>query len=792
MDNLDKVRARQQGEKNRAGAPGLKKREDSMRREGTVTAAKQNTAPQKGSRKKKKKHSTFGIVFKVVALLLIAIVIFCAVWVALTIDFSFGDNLSGLNLNLSSTVYYIDEDGNPKRFEEFEAGENRIWVSIDKMPKHLQDAFVAIEDQRFYKHHGVDLKRTTGAVINYVFKGDSSYGGSTITQQLVKNITNDKERTKTRKIREMIRSVILESKMSKEQILEMYMNTIYLSQGSYGVQAAANAYFSKDVSELTIAESACIAGITQYPSLYDPILQPENNAKKQKLVLEKMLELEFITEDEFNEALNEKLKIRSGEEVAERVHSYFLDQLFEVLLEDLMEKGYSEQFASNMIYNGGLKIYSTVDPKVQSAMEEVFENDANFPGSGENKPQSAMIISDPKTGQIKGVVGGRGKKDGNRVLNRVSQTTRQPGSSIKPIAVYAPALDLGLITMSTDVEDSPFELGNWKPKNSGGGFRGWVTVRDAVTWSYNIPAIRVLETLTVDKSYEYLTERLNLTTLVPSSDKNLPALALGGLTDGVNMVEINAAYTTFANGGKYIEPSLYTKVYDVDGRVILEKTPKENRAFSEETAYITSMLLKNVVTSGTGGGAQISNMDTCGKTGTTDDNKDRWFIGYTPYYVGSVWFGYDKPKTLPSSSGNPSLAAWKKVMDKIHEPLPAKHFVKPDSVEKLTVCSRTGKKPSSSCPVVTEFVSTRIASEQCNGVHERIGTMSEEELEEEFEKSGYKHNYNLENMEESEYFYLSEIPPSDHTDIEEPSPPPVEDPPSTGNSDEGIPTIVLP
>lgn len=749
MDNLDKVRARQQSSKGKFANDAASKKTESSKKIATSTAGKPKTTAKRGTDKNKKKHDIFGIVFKVSVLLLIAIIIFCVIWIAKNIDFTFGDNLSSLNLNLSSTVYYIDDDGNPKVFEKFEAGENRVWVSIDKVPKHLQDAFVAIEDQRFYKHHGVDLKRTTGAVINYVFKGDSSYGGSTITQQLVKNITSDNERTKARKIREMFRALILESKMSKEQILEMYMNTIYLSQGAYGVESAANAYFSKDVSELTLAESACIAGITQYPSSYDPILNPENNEKKRKLVLEKMLELGFINEDEYDEAIKEKLKFRSGKEKVQNIQSYFSDHLFEVLLEDLMEEGYSEQFATNMIYNGGLKIYSTVDPDVQRAMEDVFENEASFPAvSGETKPQSAMVISDPKTGQIKGIVGGNGKKDGNRVLNRVSQTTRQPGSSIKPISVYAPAIELGIITPSTQVEDSPLEIGSWKPKNSNGDFRGWVSVKTAVAWSYNIPAIRVLEELTVDKSFKYLKEKLHISTLVSSktkngkvySDKSLPSLALGGLTDGVNMLDMNAAYTALANGGMYIEPTVYTKVYDADGRILLEKEPEKSRAFSEETAYITSLLLKEVVTSGTGGGAQISNMDTCGKTGTTDEDKDRWFIGYTPYYVGSVWYGYDIPKSLPYSGTNPSLSAWKKVMTKVHESLPAKHFIQPDGVEKMAVCSRTGKKPADTCTVVTEYVSKSTARQKCSGEHGYIGT-----------KSSYEYYENLdENDEEGE------------------------------------------
>lgn len=726
MDSLDKVRARQRAKQftNSAEAPA--------NANAANTHGKPTPSAKKTRKRKRRKHAALGIIIKILVLMIIAVVIFSGIWVAKNIDFTFGDNLSSMNLNLSSTIYYTDEDGNQKRYEQFVAAENRIWVSIDKIPENLQDAFVSIEDQRFYKHHGIDLKRSIGAAANYILKGDSSYGGSTITQQLVKNITNDRERTKSRKIREMLRAVVLESKISKEQILEMYMNTIYLSQGANGVEAAANIYFAKDVSELSLAECACIAGITQNPANYDPLTNPENNAEKRKVILKKMLELEHISKTEYDSALKEELVFKHGEEKVQKVQSYFLDALYETLLSDLTEKGYSEQFATNMLYNGGLKIYATVDPNVQKTMEKVYSSDSTFPKfSGSVQPESAMVVSDPKTGQVKGIVGGRGAKTANRVLNRATQTPRQPGSSIKPIAVYAPAIDLGLITEGTSVEDSPLEIDGWEPKNSDRRYRGYVTVKNAVAYSYNIPAIRVLEKLTVDKSFKYLKNKLHMDTIISSetkngkvySDKNLSSLALGGLTNGVTVMDMNAAYSAFANEGKYIEPSLYTKVYDADGRLLLEKEPRTNEAFSDETAYLMNLLLQGVVKNGTGVGAQISNMDTCGKTGTTDDSKDRWFIGYTPYYVGSVWFGYDIQKTI-SASGNPALNAWRSVMTEIHKDLAAKHFKQPSGVEKMTVCTNTGLKPSSNCSRTTVYANKAFASEPCSGKHEHIGTKS--------------------------------------------------------------------
>ena len=727
MDSLDKVRARQRAKRlSGSNADDASKNKISNGHSADKSSAKTS------KKKRKHKRRILGTAVKIFVLMFLAMTVFSGIWIAKNIDFSFGDNLSSLNLNLSSTVYYTDEDGNQKRYEQFVAAENCIWVSIDKIPEDLKDAFVSIEDQRFYKHHGVDIKRSVGAAINYVLKGDSSYGGSTITQQLVKNITNDKERTKSRKIREMLRAIVLESKISKEQILEMYMNTIYLSQGANGVEAAANTYFAKDVSELSLAECACIAGITQYPSMYDPIVNPENNSKKQKLVLGKMLELGHITKDEYDEAISEKLVFKQGKEKVQKVQSYFLDALFETLLDDLMEKGYSEQFATNMLYNGGLKIYATVDPDVQKTMEDVYTSESTFPKfSGNTQPESAMVVSDPKTGQVKGIIGGRGEKTANRVLNRATQTPRQPGSSIKPIAVYGPAIDLGLITEGTTVEDSPLNINGWEPKNSDRRYHGYVSVKSALAHSYNIPAVRVLEKLTVDRSYKYLKNKLHMDTIISSetkngkvySDKNLSSLALGGLTNGVRVIDMNAAYSAFANGGKYIEPSLYTKVYDADGRLLLEKKPETNEAFSAETAYLMDLLLQEVVKSGTGYGAQIPNMDTCGKTGTTDDSKDRWFIGYTPYYVGSVWFGYDIQKTI-AGGGNPALTAWRSVMTQIHKPLDEKHFKQPSGVEKMTVCTNTGLKPTYSCSRTTAYVNKEYASEMCSGKHEHIGTKS--------------------------------------------------------------------
>ncbi len=614
------------------------------------------------------------------------------------------------NLDFSSVVYYIDEETQqPVEYDRMYAEQNRIWVDIENTPPMLRKAFVAIEDERFDKHHGVDWKRTFGATLSFIFKGNSSYGGSTITQQLIKNVTGENERSPIRKIQEIVRALNLEQKMSKDQIIEMYMNTIYLGQGCHGVQTASNIYYSKDVSELSLAECASIAGITQYPSRYDPLVNYEAHKEKQEVVLAKMLELEFITQEEYDEAIAEELKLVKGtaKTVKTKVQSYYTDQIVLDVMNDLMTRNkMSESAATKAIFKGGLKIYANIDPKVQSAMEAVFTKDGNFPGGGSTKPQSAMVVLDPYTGQVKGIVGGRGEKTGNRVLNRATQSLRQPGSAIKPIAVYAPALEYGIISPATMVADTPITIGDWSPKNSDNDFMGPVTVRVAIERSRNIPAVRVLDKLGVDDSYDFMTKNLGFTSLVSSekredgetySDKFLSSLGLGGLTDGVSVMEMTAAYAPFVNQGIYTKPTTYTKVIDSSGRVILENKPETHRAMSETTAYSMAHMLSGVVRSGTGTAAGLANgVFAGGKTGTTTKDIDRWFAGFTPNYVGVVWFGYDSPKSM-SGLGNPCVSVWKKVMDAIHAGKSVNSLTQPSNMVSRVICQESGKIATQSC-----------------------------------------------------------------------------------------------
>ena len=623
-------------------------------------------------------------------------------------------DIEALSLDYSSQICYLDDEGNERTYTTISSEQNRIWVDAEEIPQNMKDAIVAIEDERFYTHKGFDIKRTTKAFFVYlknkITRQPTSFGGSTITQQLVKNVTNRRDRTAARKILEISGAVNLERKLEKDEILELYLNTIYLSQGCNGVQTASHKFFGKPVAELNLAECASIAGITQFPSLYDPLVNPESNKEKQEVVLKKMLELGFIKQAEYDEAVAYELKFSEfdPEEMATGViNSYFTDHIIDTVTKDLIELGYSEAMASKMIYSGGLRIISTIDPNVQAAAEEVFENTKNFPNSeGEGHAQASIVVMDPYTGGIKGLVGGIGKKTGNLVLNRATQTLRQPGSTIKPIGVYAPAFEKGIINPADIYQDKPLTYGEWSVRNYDRSFSGPVSVRHALRRSLNTIPVQILDEMGADYSFNFLTRKLGITSLVKNetnaqgkvfSDIGLSQLALGGLTHGVSVMELTAAYVPFVNRGIYTEPHCYTEVYDAKGDKILSIEPDHVMAMSEQTAYVTSMLLKEVVTSGTGGGAGLaSGMFTAGKTGTTSDNHDRLFVGYTPHYVASVWYGYDTPKSIVAS-GNPCIPAWKTVMTKINADKEKITLKAPVGVKYMSYCTRTGDLPGEFC-----------------------------------------------------------------------------------------------
>lgn len=739
-DSTDVPRRRRQGSSRSSGSPAA--RNTVRRADATQNKKTAGTTPRRKKKPKKQLTEKQLRFRRRLRLTLFTIIfVFIVVGAGMTIGMyaavsrEIKDmNIQTLALNYSSFIYYEDESGTPQELEQIQGEDNCIWIDSSQIPQIMKDAMVSIEDERFYKHHGVDIKRTLGATGKWVLAkigiGSSSYGGSTITQQVIKNITKENQNTPTRKIKEMMRAVALEKQLTKDEILTMYLNIVYFANNCNGVEAASNTYFNKTASELSLAEAASIAGITQFPSEFDPFVHPDKNIEKRNLVLGKMLELGYISNTEYAEASASDLVVSNAHRAnGGRITSYFVDQVINDVINDLVEqKGYSVDFATQQVYNGGMKIYSTVDPSIQTIMEDVFTDTSNFPYTGKGA-QSAMVIMDPYTGKIRGLIGGLGEKTDIRGWNRATQSKRQPGSSFKPLSVYAPAVDTGKITEVTVFTDEKITIGNdkWSPKNAYDGFLGDMTVKEAVARSSNIPAVKVLDTVGVSTSFGYLQNKFHFSTLV-DGDKNYSSLALGGLTQGVTVKEMAAAYCTFVNSGKYIKPYTYTQVLDSTGQVILANSANATQAISAASAFITADLLSGVVNSsvGTGRGASLnSGISTYGKTGTTDDDCDKWFVGFTPYYVGACWYGFDTPSSISAAgvSGNPTVTAWKLVMDKIHASLNTKELTKPNNVVSATVCELSGMVATDTCPSTTGyFVEGTQPKTRCDSSHARKKT----------------------------------------------------------------------
>jgi len=632
-----------------------------------------------------------GWIVKIIATVLVIGVIttaICATVFALYIDNyirPFIDNLSlaDLTLNETSFVYATDtKTGEYIELEQLYSEENRIWVDYEDISPNMINALVAVEDSRFFSHKGVDWIRTIGAMINMVVPLRDNYGGgSTITQQLIKNITGDDDVTVERKIQEIMRALEFEKNYTKEEILEYYLNTVYFGHGCFGVETAANTYFGVSAKDLTVAQAASIAGITRSPTYYDPLRNPDHNKSRQELILRMMYDQGYFeTEAEYLIALKEPMNYGGGEEnenQSSRMQSYYVDQVINDVIADLQEEyGYSEKAATQLVYSGGYRIYANVDLEVQAVMDEIYQNPDSFPDTESAQIlQSAMTIMDPYTGRVLGMVGGVGEKTVNRAWNRATMTKRSPGSSIKPLTVYAPGIEYGLITSASVYDDSPFDEETMWPKNQSRGYTGRMTVKTAVQKSTNTVAVKVLDDVTPERSFTFATVNLGLD-LVRSqeingtvfSDVDYAPLALGGLTKGVSVLEMTAAYCTFPNQGIYVEPTTYSRVEDANGKVILSNEPEYTVAMKEKTAYYMNNLLKNVVDNGTGRLAQIGGIAVGGKTGTTTNDYDRWFVGYTPYYCAAVWVGYDNQAEIKlDTSVNPAVQAWKLVMERLHE-----------------------------------------------------------------------------------------------------------------------------
>ena len=656
------------------------------------------------------------------------------------------DDINNYQLNMTSVIYNKDNSGNWVEYQRIHGEENRIWVELDKIPKELKDAVIAIEDERFYSHSGVDWKRTISATANLVFHfWDVEQGGSTITQQLIKNITSDNEQNASRKIREIFRALAVEQALDKDTILEAYLNTISLGNGICGVQVAANYYFNKDVSELNLVECAAIAGITKNPSAYNPVSNPENNAERRKLVLDKMYELGKISEIDYNQASATTLIIDpsqlSSYEV--EVNNYFVDALIDEAASKLATiYKCSEDEAAMKIYNGGYKLYSTLDPEIQTAMEEVYTDLDYFrqisDTTGE-RIQSAMTIVD-YSGHIVGIVGGVGEKTTNRGLNRATDSPRQPGSTMKPLGVYSQAINEGLITSTTVLEDKPisgyFGPGRPGPYEWYGKYDGFMSVSKALERSANtIPCWILKDYLGTDQSYKFLKEKLHLNHLT-ENDINLASLALGGCEYGITTTESAAAYAIFGNQGKYFSPTTFYKIEDRNGKVIAECDTLGDQVIKPGTATIMNHLLQNVVYGGNGtagGIARYSSMRVYAKTGTSSDSNDLWMVAGTPYYVGSVWYGFDQYETIYNSGAAASV--WRAVMSRVHSNMKYKQFELSDQVILRTYCAVSGRLAGKDCKdVATGYYLPGLDYQYCNGNHEAFMTEEDKKKAEEEKK----------------------------------------------------------
>ena len=720
------------------------------------------------------------------------------------------------------TTFVYADDGSTEIERFVSSGSNRVYKSIDEIPKDLQHAFVAIEDERFYKHNGIDLQGIArAAVVGIARGGNFTEGASTLTQQLIKNnVFPNFTKEKTfydkfqRKIQEQYLALQIEKKMDKSEIIESYLNTINLGQNCLGVQAASQRYFGKDVSDLTLSECAVIAGITQSPSTYDPITHPDNNKVRRNKVLKNMLEQGYISQKQYDEALADdvyaRIQTTNTASQADNTYSYFVDALAQQVIQDLKDQlGYTDTQAYNAVYSGGLSIYSTQNQTMQQICDEEANDDSNYPGlkeygldyaltvtradgSTENygsnniknyvketygkdqgllyssedaaramveewkttiaregdtyderititpQPQSSITIMDQKTGQIKAMVGGRGEKASSLGLNRAYQgSKRQPGSTFKILAAYAPALDSCDKTLATTIDDEPYTLKNGQVlRNANKQYSGTTTLREGIKRSINVVAVKLSDEITQELGYEYC-QKFGISTLVKNKtingkvfdDSTSQTLALGGITEGVYNYEMCAAYATIANGGEYNKPTLYSKVVDHDGNVLLDGTGESHTVIKDSTAYLLTSAMEDVVNSGTGTACQLPNMPVAGKTGTTTSNKDLWFCGFTPYYTCAVWGGYDDNKECDYDTSF-RFRLWKGIMSRIHENLEEKDFKVPSSVERKSICTITGKLAGSGCPSITEyFAKDTLPSETCSGHGYSYGSKSNSSTE---------------------------------------------------------------
>lgn len=629
-------------------------------------------------------------------------------------------DLTNMELSYTTIIYSKNKDTGEYIEDTKLYGEDGklIWVDYDEMPSYLIDAVVAAEDKRFWSHQGVDFTRTISATLGFL-TGKDSGGGSTITQQLIKNVTGNDEVRIDRKVREIFNALALEKKYSKYQILEAYLNIVTFGHNTYGIQAAANYYFDKDVSELTLQECVALVSITNWPTKYELFKHGDNNAERREYVYGQMLQMGYIDRDEYEALKNDVIVPCKGQPTLNtsssgKYQSWFIDYCIEDVIDGLMEQyGWDYETAQNELYSGGYRIYSTVDSYVQSQVEEYYSNPDNFPQvKNAIQPDSAFVVLN-YNGEIVGIVGGKGTKEGSRLFNIASDGKRHIGSTIKPISSYALALENDLITYSTVITDEPvYKAGetydntkfnkDW-PVNYYAGYLGDVTVEYAVQRSVNTIPVKLVTLLTPRNVFDFLTRSLHITSLVDSGKDNdvaVAPMALGSLTVGISPLELAGAYQMIGNGGFYIKPHSYTKVIDSDGEIVLKADTAPTRVISAETSMILNKLCQQVVVgaNGTGTAARIPGYTIAGKTGSSSENTDLWFVGMSPEYLGVVWLGYSEGLQEIKYKTYPTPIIWKGVMESIIKKTDSsKTFPQSSNVVSATFCKKSGDLATESC-----------------------------------------------------------------------------------------------
>lgn len=641
-----------------------------------------------------------------------------------------------VNLNNTSYIYVTDPDTQEQTVvKELYSGQNREWVSYSEIPQTLIDVTVAAEDKRFWEHHGVDWLRTIRSTLGYFGGSSRIQGGSTITQQVIKNLTGNDEVTPERKVQEIFTALKLEKNYSKEQILETYLNVAFFSNQCYGIQSASKLYFNKDISELNVAEAATLIASTNAPTRYNPLRENPNedygwgtgmeeNKERRDYILGEMLDAGMLTQSEYEEWINYEVQLAPREEVQSTsdgltaLTDWHTDQVIEDVITDLQEEyNYTRAYATNMVYSGGYRIYSTMDPDIQQSLEDSYANPDTFPALNNSEyPETAAIVIAPD-GSVKGMIGGN-EKTSNRLFNRAAQSQRHPGSAMKPISAYLNAFERDLITWSTTFVDEPLTLTEngetfeWPVNYTNSYTHEPMTVQYAVQQSTNTVPAQIVNILTPQVCYDTLKNKFQISTLQEADATSLSAMALGGMTTGMTPEELVGCYQIFVTGGMYVKPYTYTHVTDMEGNVILEKDTTQVRVISEETATVLNRLLQTVVSRGTGAQANIQNQTgivTAGKTGSSTgvkyvngvqvdfDDPDLWFIGFTPYYIGGVWMGYDIPEQIYYST-YPTPILWKNLMLPIHEGLEAADFTYSENVQALQYCTESGDLATENCP----------------------------------------------------------------------------------------------